>query len=154
MEDTGAGPRAYLMDFDNNKLYMTNNEAKLFGIDVTTMYEPNEIKSIKSTITNNKGKTVKADLGKTTTYRSPAIMNTRDFPALAGLKNYDAKVHFEYNYSTGEYFPYVYIRSGDVDHVEPMEGNKSLNYLISEGLPGLISGPAIDELLILRGKKK
>jgi len=154
MEDTGAGPRPYLMDFDNNKLYMTNEEAKLFGIDVTTMYEPYQIKAIKSTITQNNGKTIKADLGKTNTYRSPAIMNTKDFPGLSGLKGYDAKVHFEYNYSTGEYFPYLYVRSGEAEDVIPMEGDPSLNYLISQGLPSIVSGPAIDELLILRGKKK
>jgi hypothetical protein len=155
IEDTGAGKRPYLMDFENNKLYITNTESKeIFKVDVETMYEPSQIKAIKSTITNNNGKTIKADLGKTTTYRSPAIMNTRDFPGLVGQKDYDAKVHFEYNYSTGEYFPYVYIRSGNVEHVEPMEGNSSLNYLITQGLPGIISGPTIDELLILRGKKK
>jgi hypothetical protein len=155
IENTGAGPRAYLMDLDNNKLYITNTESKeIFKVDVDTMYEPSQIKAIKSTITNNQGKSIKSDLGNTSTYRSPAIMNTKDFPGLAGMNNYDAKVHFEYNYSTGEYFPYVYIRSGNVEHVEPMEGNTSLNYLISQGLPSLISGPAIDELLILRGKKK
>jgi hypothetical protein len=155
MEDTGAGPRVYLMDLDNNKLYITNTESKeIFKVDPEDMYQPNQIKAIKSTITNNKGKTVKADLGKTTTYRSPAIMNTRDFPGLAGQKDYDAKVHFEYNYSTGEYFPYVYVRSGIEEDVFPFEGDASLYKLISQDLPGAISVNAIDVLLIEKGKKK
>jgi hypothetical protein len=155
MEDTGSGPRAYLMDLDNNKLYITNTESKeIFGVDVTTMYEPSQIGAIKSTITQNNGKTIKSDLTIPSTYRSPAIMNTKDFPGLAGQKDYDAKVHFEYNYSTGEYFPYVYVRSGTAEDVFPFEGDNSLYKLISQDLPGAISITAIDVLLIESGKKK
>jgi len=135
---TGPGGRKYIQvlgtDLKHNNsgsIVITDDEAKNLGIDVSALYESDEITNVRRAITRSPiGSTSKLDPSDVSTYtQGDAYFEKFEFPRMKGVTRYDMKANIVY--SNGLYYGYVYANDGTKKNVASTEGDPDLNVLIT-----------------------
>jgi hypothetical protein len=149
---TGPGGRKLIQisgtDLKNNNsgsIVIADDEAAKLGIDVSTLYEPDEVTNVRRTITRSSlGSTSKLDPSDVNTYiKGDAYFEKFEFPRMKGVTRYDLKANILFN--NGKYYGYVYASDGQKRKVTSTEGDPDLNVVI-KGLQQM--GPEHAQLIL------
>ena len=149
---TGPGGRKLIQilgtDLKNNNsgsIIIADDEAAKLNIDVSTLYEPDEVTNVRRAITRSSlGSTSKLDPSDVNTYvKGDAYFEKFEFPRMKGVTRYDLKANVVFN--NGKYYGYVYASDGQKRKVSSTEGDPDLNVVI-KGLQQL--GPEHAQLIL------
>ena len=149
---TGPGGRKLIQilgtDLKNNNsgsIIIADDEARGLNIDVSTLYEPDEVTNVRRAITRSSlGSTSKLDPSNVDTYlKGDAYFEKFEFPRMKGVTRYDLKANVIFN--NGKYYGYVYASDGQKRKVSSTEGDPDLNVVI-KGLQQM--GPEHAQLIL------
>ena len=108
-------------------IFISPDEARIFGIDVNTMYEPKEVDNIKQVLKTNYNKTSKGNPASIQTYLNGGYYFDDDlgnFPRL-NSKGYDVKANISFD--NNKYYPHIFINDGENMFVKTLPGSEDLN---------------------------
>lgn len=123
------------------------DQARKINIDLGTLYESDEASALRNKLNYNNYKTSVGDPSDTATYvNGDSWYDKYDFPGMKGNKNFDVQANIVY--SSGQYFPYLYIKDGNKKPVvRELPGDDNLeNILIT--LKNSINPTLVKSLLI------
>ncbi len=149
---TGPGGRKLIQilgtDLKNNNsgsIIIADDEAAKLNIDISTLYEPDEVTNVRRAITRSSlGSTSKLDPSDVSTYvKGDAYFEKFEFPRMKGVTRYDLKANILFN--NGKYYGYVYASDGQKRKVSSTEGDPDLNVVI-KGLQQM--GPEHAQLIL------
>ena len=123
------------------KLYANNNdligtmvvtpkEAHEISVEVGALYDTDEVRNVRLTITDKMGKTSDGDPEKVSTYLDDdAYFSIYDFPF---LEEYDEILNIKANIkkSGGKFYPYIFVQYKDAKMVEPLQGSDNLGQVM------------------------
>jgi hypothetical protein len=107
------------------------DQARKIGIDLGTLYEADEISALRNKINYNDYKTSEGDPADVKTYiEGDSYYDKYDFPGMKGNTTLDVQANIIY--SSGEYFPYLYIKDGNKKPVvRELPGDANLENVVS-----------------------
>jgi hypothetical protein len=150
--DQDGKPQIEIVNYDLDKktrkggMTITPEEAALYNINVSAIYEPREIAQLRNYIGYNGGQTSKQNIELASTYISgDAYYDEDSFPSLSNTK-YRAKANIKY--SGGVYIPYVYITDGTRSTKKARELPPQENLQLAVGLLKQINPTLAENILI------